>query len=30
MTDWEKAYIVQYPETFEYRRAVLDTIIPGR
>jgi hypothetical protein len=30
MTDWEKAYKVKYPETFEYRRAVLDAIIPGR
>ena len=30
MTDWEKAYVIRYPETFEYRRAVLDAIIPGR
>lgn len=30
MIDWAKAYVIQYPETFEYRRAVLDAIIPGR
>jgi hypothetical protein len=30
MTDWEKAYVIQYPETFELRRDVLDAILPGR
>ena len=30
MTDWEKAYVIQYPETFELRRDVLDAISPGR